>query len=130
MSFFRRGKKKVVSDDRENAGKPLRSREEILALLQQKRQEVMRQLTSEEALLDLLHAKGWDERVDFKLNEESGYLGSVRLNRQEDGSYLLYTVGERGIDYREVFREPKEAYYEAFLMVGWMRDLQDRYPGR
>ena len=130
MSFFRRGKKKVVSDDQVNAGKPLRSREEILALLQQKRQEVMEQLTSEEALLELLHAKGWDERVDFKLNEDYCCFGSVRLNRQADGSYLLYTVGERGIDSREIFQEPKEAYYAAYLAVGQMWDLQSRYAGR
>ena len=68
-------------------------------------------LTSEEAFLKAIHEEGLDQKFDFKMNNDYTIEGSIRLNRQEDGSYELYHVGERGVDAREHFQDPFEAFY-------------------
>lgn len=83
-------------------------------------------LTSDEALLAAIHEEGLDTVADFKLNTDYASLNSVRLNCQEDGSYLLYTVGERGIDWQETFRDPKEACYHALQTVRLVKGEAER----
>lgn len=126
MSFLRKRKEKATPTDQNSARQPIRSKEEILALIQEKRRKDMEDLSSEEALLARIHAEGLDTVVDFQLNAKQCHEYSVRLVRQPDGSYLLYTVGERGIDWQETFQDPKEAYYNALQTVRLMKGQIER----
>ena len=99
---------------------PVRSREEILSLLREKRREEMEKLTSTEALLSAIREEGLDRKVDFRINENHAGENSVRLIRQADGRYRLYTMGERGVDWQETYEDEREAYYNALMTVRLM----------
>ena len=126
MGILRHRRENAADDGQGSPCQPSRSKEELLAMLLEKRREAMEKLTSEEALLAIIHAEGLDATVDFKLNTDFACEHSVRLNRQPDGSYLLYTVGERGVDWQETFQDPKEAYYIALQTVRNMKGMVER----
>lgn len=125
MCLLLHRRKKAASGDPSGA-RPPRSRDEILSLVREARRESMEKLSSEEALLEALREEGLDAAVDFQLNTDAACTNSVRLNRQPDGSYLLFTVGERGIDWQETFRDPREAYYHALQTVRLMKVTAER----
>ena len=126
MGFFWHNKEKAISGDQGGADQHVRSEEEIVALVLKKRWEEMEKLNTEKSLLEAIRTEGLDAAVDFKLNTDSAPMYSVRLNRQKDGSYLLFTVGERGIDWQKTFQDPNEAYYNALLTVRQMKAEVER----
>ncbi len=126
MCFFAHHKKKAASEDHGGTRQPVRTREELLALLEEARRVSMEKLSSEEALLAAIHEEGLDAVVDFQLNTDAIYTNSVRLNRRPDGTYLLQTAGERGIDRQETFRDPQEAFYNALQTVRLMKVTVER----
>ena len=84
--------------------------EEAKAKMLQRRQEAIQSMTKEK-MIETIMSEGLDEFIDFKFNEPYSTPGSVRLNRQPDGSFRLYSVGDRGIDFERTFTEENEAYY-------------------
>ena len=102
--------------------RPAKSEEEIQRLIQTSREEIMKTLTSEEDLAKTVQAEGLDQYIDFALNNPYGITGSVRLNRLEDGSYELYQIGDRGVEGREVFQDPSEAFYHTLLLLRMLND--------
>ena len=101
---------------------PGKSPEEIRRLIRTHREEIMKTLTSEEALVNAVRTEGLDQYVDFAISNPYGIPGSVRLNRLADGSYELYQIGDRGIEGREVFTDPPEAFYNALLLLRMLGD--------
>ena len=74
-------------------------------------------------MMGIIARERLDEGIDFQMNSSGSTFGSVRLNQEPDGKYVLYTVGDRGVEYKSTFDNPENAYYEA---VELLRQLKQR----
>ena len=91
-------------------------KEELIAMLQKEEAENIKTMIKEK-MLDIIMQEGLDQYIDFKFNDDYTLPGSVRLNKQPDGSFLLYTVGDRGVEREQTFQNEQEAYYKTVCLL-------------
>ena len=99
---------------------PQKSQEELLSILQAQREELMKTLTTEEDLKAAIQREGLAD-IDFAVGQPHGVTGSIRLNRLDDGSWELYQVGDRGIEWKDVYDDPQEAFYQTLLLLRMLK---------
>ncbi len=92
------------------------TREEIIEMLKKEEAKAIESMTKEK-MLEIIMNEGLDQLIDFKFNDDYTLPGSVRLNKQPDGSFILYSVGERGVDHEETFQNEQEAYYKTVCLL-------------
>ena len=102
------------------------TKEELVEMVLRRRAEGIRSMTKEK-MVEIIMQEGLDKYVDFEFNSDYGVPGSVRLNRREDGSFELYTIGDRGIEERQVFQNEQEAYYFTVMLLRQKKDIAIKF---